>query len=134
MAYLARIETTDAQPLELPFNPARRAVAPAFSALEWSIIRLARNDRLWTIRPFGQVRRFWNWLAGRGNPALANERLEALRRISVLSWNFGFTVPGEDVADFLSAGFTADQYEQLVNSVRRAVTPPVRNLPKEAFA
>jgi hypothetical protein len=131
MAYLARIETTDAQPLELP---ARRAVTPAFSALEWSIIRLARNDRLWTIRPLGQVRRLWNWLVGRGNPALANERLEALRRISVLSWNFGFTVPGDDVADFLSAGFTADQYEQLVNSVRRAVTPPVRNLPQEAFA
>ena len=134
MAYLARIETTDAQPLELAFNPARAARTPAFSALEWSIIRLARNDRLWTIRPLGQARRLWNWLLGRGNPALANERLEALRRISVLSWNFGFTVPGDDVADFLSAGFTADQYELLVNSVRRAVTSPGRKLPQEAFA
>ena len=134
MAYLARIETTDAQPLELAFNPARSARMPAFSALEWSIIRLARMDRLWTIRPLGPVRRLWNWLVGRGNPALANERLEALRRISVLSWNFGFTVPGDDVADFLSAGFTADQYELLVSSVRRAVNSPVRNLPQEAFA
>ena len=125
MAYLARIETSDAQPL-LSMRPAPKP-APVverigFSPLEWSIVRLARMDRLWTIRPLGPLRRLWNWLTGRGNPQLASERLEALRRIAVLSWHFGFTIPGRDVRDFLAAGFTADQYELLVNRVREAVT------------
>ena len=116
MAYLAPIEAGSSAPVAPP-----AISAPAeFSALEWSVIRLARVDRLWTIRPEGRLRRLWNWLLGRGNPRLANERLEALRRISVLSWNYGFTVPGDDVADFLSAGFSADQYELLVSSVSRA--------------
>ena len=126
MAYLARIETTDAQPLALPMRPAPKAdpvvERVGFSPLEWSIVRLARTDGLWTIRPLGPVRRLWNWLVGRGNPQLASERLEALRRIAVLSWHFGFTVPGDDVAEFLSAGFSADQYELLVASVRSAMT------------
>jgi hypothetical protein len=138
MAYLARIETTDAQPLVLPMRPAPKAdpivERVGFSPLEWSIVRLARMDRLWTIRPLGPVRRLWNWLTGRGNPALASERLEALRRIAVLSWHFGFTVPGRDVRDFLSAGFTADQYELLVNSVRRAVASPTREFATETYA
>jgi hypothetical protein len=125
VAYLARIDTTDARPLTLA----------GFSPLEWSIIRLSRLDPLWTIRPLGPLRRLWNWLIGRGNPALSNERLEALRRISVLSWHFGFTVPGDDVADFLSAGFTPDQYELLVNSVRRTRMAPLpRNSTAEAGA
>ena len=131
MAFLARIETTDA--FALPLQRRVRAEAkPVFSALEWSIIRLSRMDRLWTIRPLGPLRRAWNWLVGRGNPALANDRLEALRRIAVLSWHYGFTVPGSDVADFLSAGFTPDQYELLVTSVRRAVTSPGRAFAAEA--
>ena len=132
MAYLARIETTHAQPLQL--HSARTAQKPRLSALEWSIVRLARMDRLWTIRPLGPVRRWWNWLVGRGNPALASERLEALRRIAVLSWHFGFTVPGRDVADFLSAGFSTDQYELLVNTVRKAAGSPSREFAPEAFA
>ena len=71
---------------------------PDFSPLEWSVIRLARIDRLWTIREPGRLRRLSNWLLARGNPSLANQKLEALRRMAVLSWHYGFTVPGEDVA------------------------------------
>ena len=123
MAYLARIETQDSHPIALPtLVPAK----PDFSPLEWSVIRLARVDRLWTIRPLGRLRRFWNWLISRGNPQLANEHLEALRRMAVLSWNFGFTVPGDDVADFLSAGFTPDQYELMVSRINAALSAPRR--------
>ena len=138
MAYLARIETTDAQPLVLPVrfaakpDPAIERVG--FSPLEWSIVRLARMDRLWTIRPIGPLRRAWNWLIGRGNPTLASERLESLRRMAVLSWHFGFTVPGDDVADFLSAGFTSDQYELLVGTIRSSLSIPSRTSVPEALA
>jgi hypothetical protein len=132
MAYLARIEPTDDQVVGLTL--ARNATPkPNFSALEWSIIRLARGASLAAIREPSLVRPFYHWLIGRtGNRRLANDRLEALRRIAVLSWHFGFSVPGEDVADFLSAGFTPDQYELLVSSVRAA--PQLRTIAGEVLA
>jgi hypothetical protein len=128
MAYLARIEPLHSRPVAAPQTVAEAVAQTGFTPLEWSVIRLARLDGLSTLREPGRVGRFFRWLIGRtGNPKLANERLEALRKIAVLSWHFGFSVPGQDVADFLSDGFTPDQYELLVNSTRPANS-------KEAFA
>ncbi len=127
MAYLAPIQTQAAQPIPFPVK-ARQAPTPVvekpnFSPLEWSVIRLSRVDSLSTLREPGLFGRFINWLTGRnGSPELANPQLEALRRISVLSWHFGFTVPGDDVADFIAAGFSPEQYELLVHSVRAAIS------------
>ena len=118
MAYLAKIETLDSRPIALP---AMAVSKPDFSTLEWSVIRFARLDRLWTIRAAGRIRRFWNWVLARGNPELADPKLEALRRMAVLTWHFGFTVPGNDVADFLSAGFSPDQYELMAGSINSAL-------------
>lgn len=123
MAYLAKIEAQDSQPIALP---ALIASKPDFSKLEWSVIRLARIDQLWTIRAAGRLRRFWNWFVGRGNPELANPKLEALRRMAVLTWHYGFTVPGEDIANFLSAGFSPDQYELMAGSINSALSAPRR--------
>ena len=118
MAYMAKIDTQNAQPLVLPIPTANSA---DFSPLEWSVIRLARIDRLWTIRASGRLRRFFNWLAGRGNPSLANPQLEALRRMAVLTWHYGFTVPSDDIAEFLSAGFSTDQYELMAGRINSAL-------------
>lgn len=126
MAYLAKIETQDSRPVALPAIAANSNARPNFSPLEWSIIRLARIDRLWTIRTAGRLRRFWNWFVGRGNPELANPKLEALRRMAVLTWHFGFTVPGEDVSEFISAGFSPDQYELMAGSINAALSSPRR--------
>ena len=126
MAYLARIEMHDSQPVALLRLAKPASVKPEFSPLEWSVIRLAKVDRLWTIRAAGRVRRLWNWLLARGNPALANEKLEALRRMAVLTWHYGFTVPGEDVRNFLSAGFSPDQYELMAGSINAALSAPRR--------
>jgi len=126
MAYLAKIETQDSRPVALPAIAANNNTRPNFSPLEWSIIRLARIDRLWTIRTAGRLRRFWNWFVGRGNPELANPKLEALRRMAVLTWHFGFTVPGEDVSNFISAGFSPDQYELMAGSINAALSSPRR--------
>ena len=135
MAYLARIEPTEAMAVYLPAVIAEPAPNPDFSPLEWSIIRLAGVDGLSTIRPPGLVRRLFNFLIGRtGSPMLANERLEALRRIAVLSWHYGFAIPGEDVADFLSAGFTPQQYELLVTRVCAAARSPNQRISAEVFA
>lgn len=128
MAYLAKIEPQTAAPIALMGVPANDTDKPVFSPLEWSVIRLARVDSLSTLRAPGRFRRFISWLMGRnGSPELANERLEALRRMAVLSWHFGFTVPGDDVANFLSQGFSPDQYELMVRSIRAAVSAPQRN-------
>jgi len=127
MAYLARIEPELSQPFDLRQMFAPPAAAPELSELEWSVVRLARRDGLWTLRPDGRVRRFFRWLTGLGiNPKLADSRLEAVRRMAVLSWKFGFTVPGRDVADFIAAGFSKDQYELMVSSIRAAVASSIR--------
>jgi hypothetical protein len=134
MAFLTRIDSSTSQPLSSLTEPLPACTPADFSALEWSVIRLARVDRLWTIRTAGPLRRWWNWLAGRGNPALANPRLEALRRMAVLSWHYGFTVPGDDVAAFLSEGFSPSQYELMVNYIRRRLTPRTAPMMTESLA
>ena len=126
MAYLSRIEPHDAQPVSLTAANDASRPEPAFSNLEWSVVRLARVDSLWTIRTAGRLRRFWNWVVGRGNPELANPKLEALRRMAVLTWHYGFTVPGDDVANFISAGFSPDQYELMAGSINAALSAPRR--------
>jgi hypothetical protein len=130
MAYLAPVEVIAAQPVSFPALRSVTVEKTDFSPLEWSVVRLARGDRLWTIRPLGLLRRLYNAVVGRtGNPGLANERLEALRRTAVLSWHYGFSVPGEDVNSFIAAGFTADQYELLVSRVGPAAQSNVRAFP-----
>jgi hypothetical protein len=127
MAYLAKIETETAAPIALLGIPANDTAKPDFSPLECSVIRLSRVDGLSTLREPGRLRRFYNWLMGRtGSFELANERLEALRRMAVLSWHYGFTVPSEDVASFLSQGFSPDQYELMVGSISDAISAPKR--------
>ena len=134
MAYLARIEPAEATFLPTVVPAQLPSTEPRFSDLEWSIIRLARLDRLWTLRAPTRVSRFFRRLVGRNpNPALANERLEALRRMAVLSWHFGFTVPGEDLAEFLQAGFSLEQYELLVSTVRSAASNVI-TFPKAGLA
>ena len=54
--------------------------------------------------------------------------MEALRRMAVLTWHYGFTVPGEDVRNFLSAGFSPDQYELMAGSINAALSAP-RKIP-----
>ena len=132
MAHPARKEPQLAEPKSLtgvPANDVEPHDKPEFSPLEWSVIRLAKVDGLSTLREPGRLGRFINWLMGRkGSPSLASERLEALRRMAVLSWHYGFTVPSDDVTDFLSAGFSPDQYELMVGSIRAAIGFPTQRL------
>ena len=132
MAYLARIDRQQDQ--QQAFVPTLKAVGPSvtsveFTPLEWSVVRLARLDDLSSLREPGPVRRFYSWLIGRHESReLANPRLEALRRMAVLSWHFGFSVPGEDVSAFLEADYSIEQYELLVTSVRAVVASESRRI------
>lgn len=100
-------------------HPAAPAT-PGFSGLEWSVIALARRDRIASLREPGRISRALRTVFGTSRPSqLADGRLEALRRIAVLAWHRGYAVPVAELRAFLGAGFTTDQYEMLQASIAR---------------
>ena len=106
--------------------PAMRAGDPGFTGLEWTVIDLAQNDRLSSLDGPGPIARAMRWaFGGPAKTMLSDPRLEALRRIAVLSWYRGFAVAPAEVRAFVAAGFTLDHYEMLLDRVaaRRAALP-----------
>lgn len=91
-----------------------------FNRREWTVIRMARNDRLSSLREESEFKEFLRLLFGfqRQRP-LSDPRLEALRRIAVLSWHHGYNVAASEVRAFLSAGFSTDQYDAMLAHVGR---------------
>jgi hypothetical protein len=117
MAYLAFDESGIA-PVEAraerPSEPTR------LSPLEWTVVTLARGDTLCSLSGPGRVSAAIRALFKLPNPKLADARLEALRRMAVLSWHYGYTVPSRELRAFLSAGFTDAQYETMIASIDAA--------------
>ena len=96
-------------------TPARDA---GLSALEWSVVALARRDSLASLRQPGRVAVALGGLFGPGhNPRLADEKLEALRRMAVLAWHRGYAVAKSAVQAFVAAGYSIDQYETMMASI-----------------
>lgn len=92
--------------------------APSFSALEWSVIAVARRDRISSLDEPGAIARAFGGLFGFGKASrLAEPKLETLRRLAVHAWRRGYALPASEVANFLKAGFTMAQAELLVASV-----------------
>jgi alkylhydroperoxidase family enzyme len=113
MAYVA---FADAETAAL--TPMLSRTKPSFSPIEWSVVALARGDRLTSLREPGRISMAMGALFGeRTNPRLADPRLEALRRMSVLTWHHGYTIPSSELRAFCAAGFDAAQYELLVDSI-----------------
>lgn len=127
MAYLAFADAQVAGPVIAPvgFRAAEIQPEPAevarLSALEWSVVALARKDRLTSLRTPGRIAMAMGAVFGdQHNPRLADPALEALRRIAVLSWHHRYTVPPHEVKAFLAAGFSSAQYELIVDSISTA--------------
>ena len=93
--------------------------APAgFSALEWSVIALAKRDSIASLGTPSRMSRALGSLFGFGETSrLAEPRLEALRRIAVYAWRRGHALPLSEIGLFTAAGFTMAQVETLVASV-----------------
>lgn len=118
MAYLAFSEIGGAT---APAPQAKAHEDATLSALEWSVVALAERDSLASLRAPGRMAISLGTLFGtRPNPKLADARLEALRRIAVLTWHRGYDVPTSAIRHFLDAGFTLDQYELLAGSIATA--------------
>jgi hypothetical protein len=99
-------------------DPAPAEARATLSPLEWLAVALSRRDGLSSLRQPGPLATAVAALFG-GHRAtrLADPRLEALRRIAVLSRHYGYAVPSEEVRRFLAAGFSPEQYELVVDSL-----------------
>lgn len=126
MAYLAFQEFAATAAARAIAAPAAAAIdAGRLTRLEWTVVDCARRDGRRSLRGEGRWDRLVRGLTGRPNPRLADPRLEALRRMAVLAWADGYTVPAYEVRAFLSAGFTTRQYETLVDRISAArILPP----------
>jgi hypothetical protein len=107
-----------------PPRAAEPAAAPAtLTALEWSIVAMAEKDGLSSLREPGRFLSALGTVFGFRRPnRLANDRLEAIRRIAVHAWIYGWNVPDSELREFLAAGFSLDQYELVQTSVGKART------------
>lgn len=105
-------------------SPRDGSVPPAptgLTALEWSVVALAKRDRVSSLARPGRIAIALGSLFGGGaGRRLADPRLEALRRMAVLSWHRGFSVPSAELRAFLAAGFSLDQYETMLTSIGMA--------------
>jgi hypothetical protein len=102
-------------------TPADFAPVSGFSALEWQVVAIAQHDRLATLEKPGRLSVALGMVFGgeSPNPKLADQKLEALRRVSVLAWHKGYALPRHEIRAFHEAGFTPDQYETLLASISR---------------
>ena len=126
MAYLD-IDNLYAAPVARTAAVRPAVTAPAgFSALEWSVIALAKRDSIASLGTPSRMSRALGSLFGFGETSrLAEPRLEALRRIAVYAWRRGHALPVSEIGLFTAAGFTMAQVETLVASV--TAEPPGRN-------
>jgi alkylhydroperoxidase family enzyme len=120
MAYVAFNEPGAAALADIAVPPAASADEGRLSALEWSVVALARRDTLGSLRHPSRLSLAMRVVLKTPNPRLADERLEALRRMAVLAWHHNYAVPGHEVKAFLAAGFSPAQYDTMMASLSAA--------------
>ena len=125
---MAFIDFRDAAPGALSVSTtslAANAHAAPLTTLEHRVIELAREDGLDTLRP--QRKRGWfaRLILGPqpASPMLANERLEALRRLAVQAWHRGYLLPASALKEAQAAGFSEDQVGAVIDTIGRARAP-----------
>lgn len=99
------------------------------SQLERRVIELARHDGLESLKPLRQRRWLARLIFGPTPPSktLANEKLEALRKLAVMAWNEGFTLPTSAIREALAAGHSEAKVGAVVDFVAR-LQAPVRRI------
>lgn len=127
---MAFVDFSDAAPLALtastflPFGPVFDS-ADTLTAIERRVVELAREDGLDTLRP----PRKRGWLARLvlgptpASPMLANEKLEALRRLAVRAWHQGYTLPVSAIEEAQAAGYSENQIGAVIDAVGRSRAP-----------
>jgi len=121
----ARVSAPVSRPVTVsetaPLAQAAEEERPVLTELERSVIGIARQDGLSTLRQPGRLTRWLGLLFGvRISPQLADPKLEALRRISVLSWKRGYAIASAEVKAFLASGYSPAFYELVVDTIASA--------------
>jgi hypothetical protein len=82
---------------------------------------MAEKDGLSSLREPGRFSTALRSLFGVRRPnRLANDGLEALRRLAVHAWLYGWNVPDSELREFLAAGYSLDQYQLVQTSIANA--------------
>lgn len=106
---------------QVPTSWVMEDAAPArtdFSPIEWTVIALARKDRISSLSEPGPIARAFGGLFGLGRQSmLADPALESLRRFAVHAWHKGYQLPVSEIKRFLAAGFTSGQLELALGSI-----------------
>ena len=99
------------------------AASATLTALEWSIVAMAEKDALSSLREPSRFVSALRSLFGvrRPNP-LANDRLEALRRLAVHAWHHRWNVPDSELREFVAAGYSLDHYHLVQSSIAQALS------------
>jgi hypothetical protein len=121
----ARVSAPVSRPVAVsekaPLAQAAEEERPVLTELERSVIGIARQDGLSTLRQPGRLTRWLGLLFGvRISPQLADPKLEALRRIAVLSWKRGYAIASAEVKAFLASGYSPAFYELVVDTIASA--------------
>ena len=108
--------------------PAHNEVARTFSALEHRVLELSRGEGLNSLRPPRKRSLLGRLILGPTPPSkvLANERLEALRRLAVRAWHHGYTLPVSALRDAKQAGYSESQVGWVVDHIGRSRTQVLR--------
>ncbi|OAN62836.1 hypothetical protein [Sphingomonas sp. TDK1] len=97
--------------------------AATFSPLEWQVVALARRDRLSSLVNPSRWAQFLALFFGgdRASPRLADSKLEALRRIAVLTWRNGAALPEGEINAFHAAGYSPDHLALVIDRIGQVV-------------
>lgn len=124
MAFIDFSETAAAPALNRSVAQLDRLVADhasAFSPLEQRVLELSHHDGLDTLQP--QAKRSWlgRIVLGPQPPArhLANDRLEALRRLAVEARHYGWHVRTSVISAAKKAGFSETQIGRVIDTIGR---------------
>lgn len=124
---MAFIDFTDAALQALPISLSHPV--DALTLMERRIVALARNDGMQSLK----TQRKRGWLARLilgptpPSPMLANERLEALRRLAVRAWHHGYTLPVSALKEARDAGYSEAKIGAVIDTIGRN-RPPFRSI------
>lgn len=124
---MAFIDFTDAALQALPTQTSH--TVETLTAIEHRIVALARDDGMQSLKP----QRKRGWLArlilgpNPPSPTLANEQLEALRRLAVRAWHHGYTLPVSALKDARDAGYSEAKIGAVIDTIGRS-RPPFRSI------
>lgn len=124
---MAFIDFSDAALQALPISlvPSANTASETLTLTERRILALARTDGMQSLKPARKRGWFLRFVLGPTppSPTLANERLEALRRLAVRAWHHGYTLPVSALKEARAAGWSEAKIGAVIDTIGRTRAP-----------